>query len=53
MVNQARIAQLVEHRTENPGVRSSILRPGIFFLDIYIKFNTITIHEPGSADYCY
>ena len=29
MVCKARIAQLVEHRTENPGVRSSILRPGI------------------------
>ena len=33
-VHWARVAQLVEHRTENLGVRSSILRPGIFFICI-------------------
>ena len=28
---------MVEHRTENPGVRSSILRPGIFFLNTLLS----------------
>ncbi len=28
-IKRAGVAQLVEHGTENPGVRSSILRPGI------------------------
>jgi ABC-type transport system substrate-binding protein/methyl-accepting chemotaxis protein len=37
MMTEARIAQLVEHRTENPGVPSSILGPGIFILTITLN----------------
>jgi hypothetical protein len=40
-VDSAGIAQLVEQRTENPRVRSSNLRPGIFRMNINASYLSI------------